>query len=71
MHFSKHNFNHAARTVWIIIYQNLFNDNFLIDFLYVIYRFTNYHGKKCINPLTNETLELILDTSVDPKFGTG
>ena len=37
----------------------------------LIIRYRDFHGKKCINPLTNETLDIVLDKSVDPKFGTG
>ena len=34
-------------------------------------RYTKYHGKYVINPLTNEKLPVILDENVDQKFHTG
>lgn len=34
-------------------------------------RYLKYHQKKVINPLTNELMPVIIDASVDPKFGTG
>ncbi len=34
-------------------------------------KYQHLHGQKCINPLTNQPLAIILDESVDPHFGTG
>ena len=30
-----------------------------------------FHGKKVVNPLTNEVIPIILDSTVDAKFETG